>query len=188
MKVILQILKNPKEDYNANSISKIIGISSMGALKILKSLEKEQVLISKQIGKGIFYTINFDNSYTKQFLIFILKREAEHPIPHIKRWVSEIRKIKNADFAVLYGSVLTKHEKANDIDVLFAVEQKNFNKLKEEIGNINNLNDKKIHPLFQSMDDIIENIKKEDKVILNAIKGVVVFGEEKLLEVMKMYK
>ena len=83
---------------------------------------------------------------------------------------------------------MTKHEKANDIDVLFAVEQKNFNKLKEEIGNINNLNDKKIHPLFQSMDDIIENIKKEDKVILNAIKGVVVFGEEKLLEVMKMYK
>lgn len=182
---VLQILKNPKQDYNANSISKELGISSMGALKIAKKLEKEDILVSKKIGKAIFYSINYKSDYAKQYLSFILKKQAEQSNPYIKRWISEIRKIKNSDLAILFGSVLSKHDKASDIDVLFVVSQKNFSELKKEIESINRLNDKKIHPVYQSEQDLIENINKEDKVILNIIKGIVVFGEELFLDLLK---
>lgn len=185
IRFILQILKNPEHDYNANNISKELGISSMGALKIAKRLEKEGVLTSRHIGKGIFYSINFKNSYVRNYLLFILKRESEYSIPYVKRWISEIKKIKNSDLAILFGSVLTKNEKAKDIDVLFVLSQKNFNEIKKEIEQINIINDKKIHPIFQTKQDIIDNIKKQDKVILNAIKGIVVFGEEVFLEVIE---
>lgn len=182
---VLQILKNPKQDYNANSISKELGISSMGALKIAKKLEKENILVSKKLGKAIFYSINYKSDYAKQYLSFILKKQAEQSNPYIKRWISEIRKVKNSDIAILFGSVLSKNDKANDIDVLFVASQKNFSELKKEIENINRLNDKKIHPVYQSEQDLIENIKKEDKVVLNAIKGIVVFGEDIFLDSVK---
>jgi abortive infection bacteriophage resistance protein len=185
IKLVLRILKSPEEDYNANNLSKVLGISSMGALKIAKRLVKEEVLISRQIGKGIFYSINFKNPYAKQYLQFLLKREGEYSTPYIKRWISEIKKIKNSELAILFGSVLLKKETANDIDVLFVVNQKNFNELKKEIEQINKMNNKKIHPIFQSNQDIKDNIKKQEKVVLNAIKGIVIFGENALLEVIE---
>ncbi len=185
IKLVLRILKSPEEDYNANNLSKILGISPMGALKIAKRLVKEEILTSKQIGKGIFYSINFKNPYSRQYIQFLLKREGEYSTPYIKRWISEIKKIKNSGLAILFGSVLLKNETANDIDVLFVVSQKKFNQLKKEIEQINKMNDKKIHPIFQSTQDIKDNIKKQDKIILNAIKGIVIFGEEILLEVIK---
>jgi len=182
---VLQILKNPKQDYNANSISKELGISAMGALKIARKLEKEDILVSKKLGKAIFYSINYKSDYAKQYLNFILKKQAEQSNPYIKRWISEIRKIKNSNLAILFGSVLSKYDKAKDIDVLFVVSQKNFNELKKEIESINRLNDKKIHPVYQSKQDLIENLNKEDKIILNTIKGIVVFGEELFLDLLK---
>jgi hypothetical protein len=185
IRLVLHILKNPSENHNANNISKQIGISSMGALKIAKILKKEGILVSRQIGKGIYYSINLQNPYCKRYLLFILKKESEDSAPYIKRWISDIIKIKNSDLTILYGSVLSKHDKANDIDILFLVSQKNFEDLKKEIEQINKLNTKKIHPLFQSKQDIIENIKKQDKIILNAIKGVIITGEEIFLEVLE---
>lgn len=182
---VLQILKNPKHDYNANSISKELGISSMGALKIAKKLEKENILISKKLGKAIFYNINYKSEYTKHYLSFILKKQVEQSNPYVKRWITEIKKIKTSDIAILFGSVLSKPDKANDIDVLFVVSQKNFSELKKEIEGVNRLNDKRIHPVYQSKQDLIKNINKENKVMLNAIKGIVVFGEDLFLDLLK---
>ncbi|HUS49240.1 MAG TPA: hypothetical protein VMZ91_03700 [Candidatus Paceibacterota bacterium] len=68
---------------------------------------------------------------------------------------------------------------------MFVVSQKNFDELKKEIESINRLNDKKIHPVYQSKQDLIENLNKEDKIILNTIKGIVVFGEELFLDLLK---
>jgi len=181
MNFILMIFKNPEIEYNANSIAKQIGISSMGALKIAKKLEKENILVSKKLGKAKFYKINFNNDYVKQYIKFLLKREAEQISPYIKVWIKEIKKIKNADIAILFGSVLQKQKQANDIDVLLITNQKKFSKLKKELKDINIINIKKLHPVYQTKQDLKRNIKKEDKPLLNSLKGIVVFGEDKLI-------
>ncbi|MBS3159521.1 hypothetical protein J4436_01920 [Candidatus Woesearchaeota archaeon] len=93
-----------------------------------------------------------------------------------------MRKIKNADVIVLFGSVLEKPN-PNDIDVLLMTDQKRFPKLQQEIKELNEINIKKIHPMYQTSNDIIKNIKKKDKPLLNAIKGIVIIGEEKFLEI-----
>ena len=77
MLFILSILKSPEIEYNANNISKLMGISSMGALKIAKNLEKENILSSRKIGRANIYKINFKDDYTKQYIRFLLKKEAE---------------------------------------------------------------------------------------------------------------
>lgn len=187
MQIILGIFKSPEQEYNANSLSKIIKISPMGTLKILKRLEKEEILIPKELGKAVFYSINFKNPYSKEYINFLLKREANnYPNVETKIWIQEIRqKIKSADITILFGSVLRNGKEAKDIDVVFVTDQKKLEKLKKEIENVNILHNKKIHPTFQSENDFKNNIKELDKPLLSALKGIVVFGEEKLIEVLE---
>ena len=185
MQFILTLFKNFETEYNAHSIASVLNMSSMGALKIAKRLEKEHIITSRQLGKAIFYKVNFSHEYTRQYLLFLLKREAEHTHPYIKRWITEIQKIKSADAALLFGSVLHKQKEANDIDILFMTDNKRFPALKKEIEVINLLNSKKIHPIYQTENDFISNIKKRDKVVLNALKGIIAFGEETIIDVIQ---
>ena len=185
MDFILTIFKSPEIEYNASSISRQLKISSMGALKIAKKLEKEEILSSKQLGRAKFYKLNLNNEYVKQYVKFLLKKESEQASAYVKRWINEIKKIKNADLAVLYGSVLKKYEKANDIDILLITDKKRFSKLKKEIGEINLINVKKVHPMYQTKIDFKKNIEKKHEPILDAIKGFVVFGEDTLINLLK---
>ena len=185
MKFVLLLFKSPETEYNANSISKKLEISSMGALNIAKRLEKENIISSKEKGKARFYRLNLSNEYASQYVKFLLKREAEQSPGYVKRWVNELKDIKNADSGILFGSLLRKREKANDIDALLITDKNKFSKLTEEIEEINKINIKKIHPMYQTREDIKNNIKKEDKPLLNALKGVVIFGEDVLIEVLK---
>src|SRR3989344_4091747 len=183
IKFILELFKNPETDYNANSIAKKIGLSAMGALKIAKKLQKENILISKRFGKAVFYKLN-NNEYTRNYIKFLLKKEAESADPYIKKWINEIKKIKNAESVILFGSVLNKHKEAKDIDILLITNKRKFLKLKKEINEMNLLNIKKLHPVYQTKDDFKENLKK-DKIVLNAIKGIIIFGEDVIIRLLE---
>lgn len=182
MNVVLMLVKSPEIIYNANSLSKVVGITPMGALKILKRLASENIVKPKKIGKAITYKVNVEDSYAHRYLSLVLAREAQYANPQVKRWITELKKIKNADVIILFGSVLDNLN-PNDIDVLLITNQKRFPKLQQEIQELNEINSKKVHALYQTFDDIIKNIKKRDKPILNVIKGMVVYGEEKFLEI-----
>ena len=182
MKVILKIVKSPEREYNANSLSAVLGVTSMGVLKILKRLEREYVLKSKKIGRMVLYRVNIKDAYARKYVSFVLSREAFFSDAKVRRWIEELKKIQSADMIILYGSVLIKSE-PHDIDVLFLTEQSKFSSLKKEVDFMNKMNITKIHPLYQNFQDIIDNIKKRHPPLLNAIKGIVVHGEEKFIEV-----
>lgn len=187
-KAILSILKSPESEYNSNNLSKQLKITPMGTLKLLKKLEKEGILKSKKISNIHFYGINFINSYAVDYVSLILKSEAEHCFPYIKRWINEIKKIKEAEIAIVFGSVIKNFEKVNDIDVLLVLRKENFDKLRKEIEKLNIFSDKKIHPVYQTREDLIMNIEKKDRIILDAIKGVAVFGEKEFVEILGRIK
>jgi len=185
MELILTIFKNPTDDFNANNISLKIGVTPMGALKIMKRLEKQGILISKKIGKAVFYKINLDKDYVADYLIFLLKREAELSSPYIKRWINEARRINSADIAILFGSALKKESKANDIDILIVTDQKRFKKAKNEIEDINEISEPKLHAVYQTLNDLKENIRRKDAVVLSAIKGIIAIGYRDLIKILK---
>lgn len=185
MRFVLKVFKNPEIDFNASSMAKEIGLSPMGALKIAKRLEKENVLLPRKLGRAVFYRINLGNDYARQYIRFLLKREAEQSDPYIRRWVNELKKIRNADAAVLFGSVLMKGKYARDIDVLLVTGEDRFQGLKKEIDEINGINIKQLHPMYQTREDVRRNIGKGDKPLLNAIKGIVIFGEDIILNLLK---
>src|SRR3989338_4334528 len=128
MMFVLGVFKSPKTQYNANSLAQLLGITRMGALKIAKKLEKERIISSEKLGQAKFYMINWYNDYSRQYVSFLLKMEAEQAHPYVKSWVAEIRKIKSADAAILFGYVLRKHKEARDIDAMLITGQKRFTK------------------------------------------------------------
>ena len=184
MEIVLRILKSPEVAYNANSLAKEMKISSMGALKIVKRLEKENILMAQQLGKATFYKINKTSAYALNYISFLLKREIEQAHPYVKMWANEIKKIKHIEGVILFGSVLKKYQEANDVDVLLITDKKGFSLVKKEIEEINLINTKKIHPVYQIKKDLIDNIEKKDKVVLNAIKGKIVVGESFFIQVL----
>ncbi|MDI6737394.1 MAG: hypothetical protein QME12_02650 [Nanoarchaeota archaeon] len=185
MRFLLTILKSPEKDFNANSISKELKISPMGALKIARKLEKEGIISSKEMGRARFYSICFESPYAMQYLKFLLMREAEQALPYTKMRIREIRKIKNAEIAVIFGSVLEKQDKANDIDVLFITSQKKFAGLKKEVEAINRVNQKKVHGIYTTLDILGISFKRHEKAVFDAVKGIVAIGEDKLLTLLK---
>ena len=180
IKAVLTILKSPEIEYNANNLAKAINLTSMGTLKILKRLENEEILKSRKVGKANIYKINI-NPYSTKYLSTLLERQANHQNPKIKRWITELKPLK-ANLIILFGSILIKPN-PNDIDVLLITSQKGFSSLKKQIKEINQLNIKKIHPLYQTKEDLINNIKKEHPPILQAIKGIIVKGEEEFIKI-----
>lgn len=185
MVFVLSLFKSPEIEYNANSMAKLMGISRMGSLKIARRLEKENIIKSKELGKAKFYRLNLDNDYVRQYVKFLLKREAEQAHPYVKAWIEDIKKVKSADAAILFGSILKKHKDANDIDVLFMINKKNYTKVKKEIDEINSISMKRIHTMYQTKESMKKNIKKGDKPLLSAVKGIVVFGEDKIINLIR---
>lgn len=173
----LTLLKNPSVAYNSNSLAKELGITSMGALKIGKHLIEENILYSKQMGKAYFYSLNKNDRDAQSYFSFLLVRERIMASPYVKRWIRELEKLVYADLIVLFGSILINGKLAHDIDVLFVTDKKRFPKLEREIEKMNKILPKKIHPVYQSLSDFKVNVLK-NPVVTNAIKGIVVKGEE----------
>lgn len=182
--VLLTLFKDFSKDYNANSLSKRVGITPRGALKILKNLQKQHLLISKQFGKAVFYKVNLDDYYTFRTIETLLIYEAREKAP---RWLSEFKELfKDVEIVIIFGSIIKEPKRANDIDLLLVFTQKKMKPVKHFINEKNKILLKPIHPVIQSPNDIKKNLKKKDPVVLNALrKGYVLYGHDKLIEVVK---
>lgn len=182
--VLLTLFKDFSKNYNANSLSKQVGITPRGALKILKSLQKQNLLISKKYGKAVFYKINLDDYFAFRTIETLLIYEAREKAP---RWLSEFKELfKEVEIVIIFGSIVREPKKANDIDLLLVFKQKKMKPVKHFISEKNKILLKPIHPVIQSLNDIKNNLKKKDPVVLNALRrGYVLHGFDKLIEVVK---
>jgi len=184
MQAMLRLFKDFSANYNSNNLAKEIGLSAMGALKILRRLHEQNLLKVEEIGKAKIYSINFDNEYAKQYVSFLLRKEAEESTGRVKRWIDELRKLKDtATICIVAGSVL-KTEKYNDVDALAVMKPQQLKKFNKRTSEMNKINIKRIHPIKQSIEDLKNNLAKKDKVILDMVKtGIVLFGYDEFVGV-----
>lgn len=184
-RIVNFLLRNFARDYNINQIAKELKLSPRGAYKILKKLEDNQVLISKKVGNNMIYKINFEKDTTLDVCQFVLIEKKT--TPYIQTWIKDLQSLKKStDLAIMFGSVLTKGKQANDIDLLLVFEKENFSKVQEEIKKINQIKSKKIHPVIQTKEDLIKNIKKRDPAMLEEIRtGIILWGRNILAEAIK---
>ncbi len=183
-KILLILLKTPRIDHTATILAKISGLSIMGVMKIAKGLERRGFLSSRKIGRATLYSLRSDSEKGKSLIIFLLKNEAEQVSPFVRVWLRELQKITSAQSIILFGSLLKKERTAGDVDALIITTKGKFRITEKQVENISLVNEKRIHPVYQTRADLKKNIQKKDIVILQAIQGLVAFGEEAFLEVL----
>lgn len=174
--IIKTLFKDFSTSYNSRNLSHVIKMSHPGAFKILKKLEKEDIVIAKKVGKAIIYSLNFDNPITQRKIEMALTIEAQN----YKKWIEEFKELKNeAQFVILFGSTLINEKTARDIDLLVIAESINSSKIRKVIEERNKISNKKIHLILQSPEDFKKDIDANNKVTMEITKkGIVLFGQE----------
>ncbi|MEW5897236.1 MAG: nucleotidyltransferase domain-containing protein [Nanoarchaeota archaeon] len=180
---VLILFKDYTIFYNANSISKVLNISHVGAQKIFKRLLQDNLVISKTIGKSITYKLNFSNDYVTNFVSFLLADEANK----FKRWKEEFKDLFKKDrIIMLFGSTVKDYAHARDIDLMIVLENKDVTEVNEIIKNKEEILPKKLHTIKLNHHDLLENLKKKDKAFVDIIKNaIILYGQDKYVEVFK---
>lgn len=180
---MIMLVKDFTSDYNPGNLANELGVTRVGTFKALKGLEKKGLVKGRNLGKARFYTVDLKDEYARKNVEILLMEQARD----YQRWVGEFKELfKYVKIAVLFGSIIKNADKANDIDLLLVFDVKNNKKINSIIKEKNEILIKRVHPIKQTIDDLKGNIKKKDKVILNALKGgIILYGFDELLEVIK---
>ena len=183
-KILKILLKEFSVDHTITSLSKEAGLSRVGAWKILKRLEKENLIILSQIGTGKTsinrISLNWNNLVLEKTLALILTEEAVKN----QRWINNFKDIGDkVGFLIVYGSIIHSSKEANDIDIIGITNK--FLEVEKSIKNIQKTQIKKIHAINMTEKEFREELK-ENKAFIEAVKkGVILFGQEKFIKFMK---
>ncbi len=180
---LLALFKDYKSPHNASSIGKLLGISRVGALKMLKRMEKQELLLSQKVGNSIVYKLNLQEEYPRQLIVFLLSDEANN----YRRWKDEFKKLfKKERIVLLFGSALRNYSKASDIDILVAAKKKDSKEIEDAINERQQILPKKIHSLIMTKEDLIANLKENKGAITEIVKtGIVLYGQGTYVEAIR---
>ncbi len=184
--MLLILFKDFTSFYNAHSISKVLNISHVGAQKIFKRLLRENLVISKTIGKSITYKLNFNEDYVSQLIAFLLADEANN----FKRWREEFKELfKKNRIILLFGSTVKDYAHAKDIDLMVVIKNKEVKEVNAVIKKKEEILPKKIHALKLAAKDLRESIKKKDKAMIDIIKNaIILYGQDEYVGILKNAK
>ncbi len=184
---IVTILLKDISSHTATSLSKELKMSRWGIWKVIKKLEKDELVILDQIGAGKTSVqkikLNWDNALIEKILAFSLTQEALK----YKRWRYNFADLeKEVDFLILYGSILHSPGEAKDIDIMGVAKEKKLIKIENITLKIQEIQAKKIHSINLTQKEFKQELEKPNKVYLDAIKkGVILFGQEKFIKFIK---
>ncbi len=183
-KLVMYLLRNIEEfGYNINQIARLNKISVGSAFKILKNLEKDKIVIKKEISNSSLYKLNFDNLETVKLCELLLLAEKRSLKGYAKIYAEDVIKFIGAEMIIMFGSVL-KGKAFNDVDILFLTNQ--TKKINEFCLEMSKVRTKPVIPLIMKQEDLIRAIKNKNEAILSMIKeGVVLMGESIFVGVIK---
>lgn len=184
-KILTILLKQFSINWTITFLANEINISRVGIWKVLKKLEKENLIILTSIGQGKTNTINiklnWDNIILDKRLSLILTEEASKQ----QRWLKNFEELKDiTELTLIYGSILHSPKEVNDIDIIEIVFNKTyFLKIEKAIQKIQKTQIKKIHSESFTKTEFKDEIKKPNKIFIDAIKkGIILFGQEKFIK------
>src|SRR3989338_99741 len=183
---LLILFKDFSNFYNANSISKILGISHVGAQKIFRRLLNVGLLTGRKIGKSTTYKLRLDDDYVSKLIAFLLADEANS----FKRWKEEFKELFKKDrIVMMYGSAIKNYAQAKDIDIMVVFKKEDLKEVKRILKEKQELLPKRIHSIELTASDLLKNIKMQKKAVIDIVKNaVIICGQDSYVEIIKNAK
>ncbi len=184
MEILLLLVKDFSNDYNSNNITRKIDITSAGAFKAMKKLEKQNLILGRKMGRAMFYKANLNDDYTFKIAETLLINEAREKA---SRWIDEFNELyKHAEIVIVYGSIIKNKKSANDIDLLVLSKKEKNDVINKIIRGRRAISTRPIHLIKRTVEDLNKSLRGNDEINLGIIRsGVVLHGHDKLLEVVK---
>ncbi len=184
-KILRFLLVNFNKDYSINEIARNCNLAPNGAYEILRKFEEKEILSAKKIANLKSYKINFDSKEANKMLELILIPDYKESRINYRH--SDLKPLERiAKLCIIFGSYITKKEKPNDIDVLFAIGKSDYKSYNQVLEKVRRIIPFKLHDVIQTREDLIKNIKKGDKTIIKIIsEGVILWGHDFLIGVIK---
>lgn len=181
-RVLNFLTRHFSEKYSINNLAKQLKLTPKGMHKLLLRLEQRGVVKPQKIANAIFYMINFSSDLACKSAELSLFEDVK--IPYVRAQIKDLERLRSVVIAaVLFGSILDKGEKANDVDILVILEKNKYNAFQKELDKLQSLKTKRINPVLQTQDDLTRNIQKSDEVVLEIIrKGKVLWGHHIIVE------
>ena len=157
--VLSFLVRNFTEKLTIRNIAQRLNFSPAGVFNILKKLEKQNIVKGQKLGTGLFYEINFENKIAEHLAKIVLLHSDEkfEKINHAH--------LKHARAAIFAGKILLLiTDNVTSIDI--------------QLSNI--------EIITKTEDEIIDLLRKKDSATLQLLKkGIVLFGEDKIVEIIK---
>lgn len=185
-KLLTYLFRHHSEQSSINGLAKKTGMTPKGAYKILKKLERDDIVVKKTIANADIYHLHFQSSKTEDIIKYVLKSESP-PNSYVKVVQKDVEPLHEfAEAIIIFGSIMTKGLQAQDIDLLIILNKKNLASIQVKIKEIESILPKKIHAVFQTKEDMRKNLQKQDPTIAAAIqKGFILSGYDVLYALIK---
>ncbi len=188
--IILRIMRDFSKSQTITSLANALKKSRVAVWKSIKKLQGRDLIIAKTMGSGKTSTsvlsLNWDNSLlAKTLSVYLTERALEE-----RRWRVNFTELeKQANFVILFGSILHSPKDAKDIDLIIVAPKENFKKLHEIISKIQLSLDKKVHSFIFTENEFKLELKRENKAFIDALKkGVILFGQEEFIKFISVIK
>lgn len=156
--VINFLVRNFTEKLTIRNVAKRLGFSPAGVFNILKKLEKEGIVVGRKLGTGLFYSMNFESKLGRHLAEIVLIYSDVKPAFNI----GQLRHAKSAVFDKKSLLLVTDSMTAADVSI------------------------PDVTVISRTEDEITELLGKKDQETLGLLKnGVVLFGEEKIVSIIK---
>lgn len=189
-RILTILVKEPFAEHTATSLARTLGITRQGLWKTLSKLSEKEFIYLKSIADTKKSAVNINlqlNPITIKMLSLILTKEAMNN----PRWISNFAELEDKiSFLILFGSILHNPKEANDIDLIAVLDNKSkFKQIDEIITKIQKTQAKKIHLIDLTKEEFKEELKKQNKAYIDALKkGVILFGQDNFIKFIRSLK
>jgi len=182
LKVVEALGRRVFEGHNINQLARLSGVNVATTHRMLKEMERGNLVLRETKGNNVFYRPNLKNSTMLKYceLSSIERRKGfikKHP-----DFYGKIERLADkAGCAVLFGSLARNEKRPADIDILLLSEKgMNIKALKRDVKGTN------ISPLYMEFHEFAGKLKEKNSILLEIVKdGIVLFGEDKYWELVK---
>ncbi len=182
-KVIKYLLVNFNLDKSINEVAKDCHLSPNGAFKILRKLEKENILHQKNVANIKAFKVSCNSSKARHTLELAFMDKIEGRLEHRYQDLLPLQQV--VKICIAFGSYITEKKSPDDLDLIIVINKEEFSDYKKKLAEIQELIPVKIHDVLQTKTDFINNMHRDNKVIKKALQeGIVLWGYEPLIEVL----
>jgi predicted nucleotidyltransferase len=123
IKVLRHLIKHRDWQFNITELSRDINVNKGILSRLIKDLEKENVIRTSVKGKIKLFSVNKENLFIRKVIIPLFEKESSFYYDELTRFVNAVK--EEAISIIAYGSVVSGTIKlTSDIDILVIISKK----------------------------------------------------------------